>query len=261
MIDRRQRHREPEVGERAHQLGEAHAADAETDRGRAPGDQHAGRDGDEARWDAARIAHAAEPGRQDDGERDEADGRRHVDLHRRAHGDEGDRHACERAQQRGARRDLADEGRDEAADHQDEALEEHPDQPRLPGLDGVVGLGQDRQHDHERDDEHVRHAHARRAARTRRCGPCAWQGDRRAMRSRRWRGTSSGRARGGCGRTPGCRGASARSASRPVSTSMLTRMLVPKPKKAFQSPGTQSAGPFADCVAIAEPRSFLVSPI
>src|ERR1700704_3623636 len=28
----------------------------------------------------------------------------------------------------------------------------------------------------------------------------------------------------------------------PVSTSMLTRMLVPKPKKAFQSPGVQIAG-------------------
>ena len=28
----------------------------------------------------------------------------------------------------------------------------------------------------------------------------------------------------------------------PVSTSMLTRMLVPKPKKAFQSPGVQSFG-------------------
>ena len=27
--------------------------------------------------------------------------------------------------------------------------------------------------------------------------------------------------------------------SRPVSTSTLTRMLVPNPKKAFQSPGTQ----------------------
>src|SRR3984885_3091541 len=31
--------------------------------------------------------------------------------------------------------------------------------------------------------------------------------------------------------------------SRPVNTSMLTRMLVPKPKNAFQSPGTQSFGP------------------
>src|SRR6476660_4473956 len=30
--------------------------------------------------------------------------------------------------------------------------------------------------------------------------------------------------------------------SRPVSTSMLTRMLVPKPKNAFQSPDVQSAG-------------------
>jgi hypothetical protein len=28
----------------------------------------------------------------------------------------------------------------------------------------------------------------------------------------------------------------------PVSTSMLTRMLVPKPKNAFQSPGVHSAG-------------------
>ena len=47
---------------------EAHAADARAEHGRAPGDQHAGRDGDEARRDAARIAHAAEPGHQDDGE-------------------------------------------------------------------------------------------------------------------------------------------------------------------------------------------------
>src|SRR5262244_870640 len=30
--------------------------------------------------------------------------------------------------------------------------------------------------------------------------------------------------------------------NKPVSTSMLTRMLVPKPKKAFQSPGVQSLG-------------------
>ena len=30
--------------------------------------------------------------------------------------------------------------------------------------------------------------------------------------------------------------------SSPVSTSMLTRMLVPKPKKAFQSPGVHNAG-------------------
>ncbi len=30
--------------------------------------------------------------------------------------------------------------------------------------------------------------------------------------------------------------------NRPVSTSILTRMLVPKPKKAFQSPGVQMVG-------------------
>ena len=30
--------------------------------------------------------------------------------------------------------------------------------------------------------------------------------------------------------------------NRPVSTSMLTRMLVPKPKNAFQSPGVQIFG-------------------
>ena len=30
--------------------------------------------------------------------------------------------------------------------------------------------------------------------------------------------------------------------NRPVSTSMLTRILVPNPKKAFQSPGVHNAG-------------------
>ena len=30
--------------------------------------------------------------------------------------------------------------------------------------------------------------------------------------------------------------------NKPVSTSMLTRILVPKPKKAFQSPGVHNAG-------------------
>src|SRR2546423_3655932 len=45
--------------------------------------------------------------------------------------------AGERAEQRRPRRDLADVGGDEAADHQDEALEEHPDQARLPALDRI----------------------------------------------------------------------------------------------------------------------------
>ena len=47
-------------------------------------------------------------------------------------------------------------------DHQHEALDEHPGEARLPGLDRIVGPEQDRQHDHEGDDEHVRHAGARR---------------------------------------------------------------------------------------------------
>src|SRR5580658_7393052 len=50
-----------------------------------------------------------------------------------------------------ARGDLADDRRDESADHQDEALKEHPDQAGFPSLDRVVGLQGDRQHDHERD--------------------------------------------------------------------------------------------------------------
>ncbi len=37
--------------------------------------------------------------------------------------------------------------------------------------------------------------------------------------------------------------------SRPVSTSMLTRMLVPKPKKAFQSPGVHRTGRVVGAVA------------
>ena len=73
-------------------------------------------------------------------EADHADHRVHEHLERRPHRDEGDRHAGERAEQRGARRHVPDVGRDEAADHQDEALEEHPDEAGLPALDRVAGL-------------------------------------------------------------------------------------------------------------------------
>ena len=38
--------------------------------------------------------------------------------------------------------------------------------------------------------------------------------------------------------------------NRPVSTSMLTRILVPKPKKAFQSPGVHNAGLKSDFPAV-----------
>ena len=141
--------------------GDAQAAEAEAEQVRAPGDHHADGDGDQAGRDALRIAHAAEPAHHDDGKAGKPDDRRHEHFQRRAHRDEGDRHAGERAEQGGARRDLAHDGRDEAADHQDEALEEHPDQAGFPALDRVAGLERDRQHDHEGDDEHMRHADAR----------------------------------------------------------------------------------------------------
>ena len=92
----------------------------------------------------------------------QTDRRRHEHFERRTHRDEGDRNAGERAKQRRARRDFPDVGRDKAADHQHEALEEHPDQARRPALDRIAGLDRDRQHDHEGDDEHVRNADARR---------------------------------------------------------------------------------------------------
>ena len=38
--------------------------------------------------------------------------------------------------------------------------------------------------------------------------------------------------------------------NRPVSTSMLTRMLVPKPNKAFQSPGVHNTGLKPDVAAV-----------
>ena len=74
-------------------------------------------------------------------EADDADDRRHEHLRAPAHRDERDRNACERAQQRGARRDPANEGRDEAAGHQHEALHEHPGQARFPTFHRIARLG------------------------------------------------------------------------------------------------------------------------
>src|SRR4029077_13346431 len=91
----------------------------------------------------------AEPAHENDGEADDPDRRREEDLQRRPHRDEGDRDAGERAEERGAGRDLADHRRDEAADHQDEALKEDPDEPRLPALDRIAPRGGYRQHHHE----------------------------------------------------------------------------------------------------------------
>ena len=160
MPDRRDRERKAEMRERVANLGAAQAAVAKPEQVRSPGDDRAGHDGDETAGHAAVIAHPAEPVGQDDREADHADQRRLEDLQAGPHRDEGDRDAGERAEQRGARRDPANDGGDEAAGHQHEALDEHPGQSRLPGLNGIVGLGQDGQHDHKGDDEHVRHADA-----------------------------------------------------------------------------------------------------
>ena len=53
-------------------------------------------------------------------------------------------------------------GADEAADHQHEALDEHPGEPRAPCLQRIAGADQDRQHHDEDDDEHMRDADPRR---------------------------------------------------------------------------------------------------
>ena len=161
MVDCRHREREAEVRHRVADRAEAQAAVAEAENIRAPSDDRAHRDRDEAARHAAEVAHAAEPIGQDHGEANDADQRRLEHQQAGPHRDEGDRDAGERAEQRRARRDAADDRRDEAAGHQDEALHEHPGEPSLPCLHRIFGLEQDRQHDDEGDDEHVRHADAR----------------------------------------------------------------------------------------------------
>src|SRR6204780_4119769 len=154
--------REAEVRKSVADAAYAQAAVAKTEKVRSPGDERAGRNGDQAARHVPEVAHAAEPVRQDNGEADHADERRLEHQKAGPHRNEGDGNAGERTEQRRARRDLANDRRDEAARHQDEALDEHPGQSRLPGLDRIVGPEQDRQHHHESDDEHMRHAGARR---------------------------------------------------------------------------------------------------
>ena len=161
-VESRQWHREAEIGEGVADAFHAEAADAETKQVRAPCDHHADGDGDQAGRQVAEVSHAAEPAKHDDSKTDQADLRRHVHFERRPHRDEGDGDARQCAEQRRARRDLADVRRDKAADHQDEALEEDPDEPSRPAFQGIAGLDGDRQHDHEGHDEHVRDADAGR---------------------------------------------------------------------------------------------------
>ncbi len=54
------------------------------------------------------------------------------------HGDEGDGDTRKRAEKGCARRDLANVGGDETADHQDEALEQNPHETCFPALHGIA---------------------------------------------------------------------------------------------------------------------------
>ena len=82
---------------------------AEAEEVRPPGDDRADGDGDQAARHALIVAHAAEPVGQDHREADDADQRRIEHQQARPHRDEGDRDAGERAEQRGARGDAADD--------------------------------------------------------------------------------------------------------------------------------------------------------
>ena len=134
VAERRDRHVEAEIGDRIRQTLERHVAEVEADGGGSPRDERARGNGDQARRNAA-VADAAEPAQENDGKARDANHRRHERLQRRRHRDERDRDAGERAEQRRTRRDLPDDRSDEAADHQHEALDEHPRQARLPALD------------------------------------------------------------------------------------------------------------------------------
>jgi hypothetical protein len=160
VAEGRQGNRETDSLDGGEETGTADPAHVEAERLGAPGHHHPEQDGDEAGGNPAGITQAAEPGEEDDGEGDDTDDGCRDHLQGRTHGDEGDGDAGQGAEERGARRDPPDHGGDETADHQDEALDEDPGEPRLPGLQRIAGGELDRQHDHEDHDEHVRHADA-----------------------------------------------------------------------------------------------------
>jgi len=140
VIECRKRYRESEVREGIADAFQAQPTVVKPEEIGAPGDDHPDRDRDETGGNTLGISEAAEPAHHDDREAGQPDHRRHVHCQRRTHGDEGDRYARERPEQRGTRRDAADDRRNEAADHQDEALKENPGQSSFPALDRIVGL-------------------------------------------------------------------------------------------------------------------------
>ena len=77
VADGRDREREAEVRKGVADAADAQAAIVKAEEVRTPGDERARRDGDQAARHVPEVAHAAEPVRQDDGEADHADQRRH----------------------------------------------------------------------------------------------------------------------------------------------------------------------------------------
>ena len=124
---------------------------------RQPADDRADDDRRETARDAERQPNAGRPRQQDDRERRERDPCGVEHLERRVHRDERDGDAGQCPEHRRAWRVLPDRRADERADHDDDADEERPGEPGLPGLHDVAGLAEDRQHDHEGHEEVVRH--------------------------------------------------------------------------------------------------------
>lgn len=95
----------------------------------------------------------------------QADPRRFPHLEGGAQGDERDGHPGQGAQHGRARGILADGRPDEGAQQHDDADDQRPDEPQLPGQDGVAGAQIGGQHDQKDHDEHVGHAGAVRHGR------------------------------------------------------------------------------------------------
>src|SRR5208283_2967095 len=124
VINGGKRYREAEIRKRVADALQAQPAVIEAEQVGAPGDDHADGDSHETGGYALRVSETAEPAHHDDGKAGQADHRRHVHFQRRTHGDEGDGHAGQSTEQSRTGRDSANERSDEAAGHQDEALEE-----------------------------------------------------------------------------------------------------------------------------------------
>src|SRR5258708_29802476 len=135
MAENGQGNAETEVGDRVGKALEGEPSEVQPCRGRNPGDEGANANGNQPGRDAT-VIHATEPVEKNDGKAGNADDRGNEHFQGRLHGNEGDRDTSKRAKQGCARSDSADDWRDEAAHHQDEALDKDPRQPCLPAFTG-----------------------------------------------------------------------------------------------------------------------------